>query len=223
MNRIASDLLERMAAQLDRDDCDEMAIPSYLHPNPVLRWMAWRRVEELARLLAENLSTPSDDRKVVLDFGCGAGVLFAESSQLADRVYGIDRVLGAARLLVAECALDKVVLATPEEAPGVVPEGSVDVILAGEVLEHIEPLDSTLSFLRSRLKPGGVLLVSVPTENALYRFGRRLAGFHGHYHHTNAAVVRKEILDFGFRENRLIKLPMGGPFSIYWVIEFSRP
>ena len=68
-----------------------MAIPSYLHPNPVLRWMAWRRVEELARLLARNLSAPGDDRRVVLDFGCGAGVLFAESSQFADKVYGIDR------------------------------------------------------------------------------------------------------------------------------------
>ena len=63
------------------------------------------------------------------------------------------------------------------EAEQVIGAGTVDVILAAEVLEHIEPLGPTLESFRRWLKPSGRLLVSLPTENALYRFGRRLAGF----------------------------------------------
>jgi 2-polyprenyl-3-methyl-5-hydroxy-6-metoxy-1,4-benzoquinol methylase len=230
MRRLPPELLERMAERLRRDDCDEMAIPSYLHGNPAMRWMAWRRVEELARMLDATLSGSSESSTgesgesgeiVVMDFGCGTGVLFEECSRLADRVFGVDLVLDAAKLLVEEWGLEKVHLATPEDAEAVVPQGGVDVILAGEVLEHIEPLEPTLEFFSSRLRPGGKLLVSVPTESALYRFGRRLAGFHGHYHLTDAASVRRSILAHGFREDRRIQLPLGGPFSIYWVLEFT--
>ena len=44
MKRIPASLLERMSQRLQPEDMTEMAIPSYLHPNPALRWMAWRRL-----------------------------------------------------------------------------------------------------------------------------------------------------------------------------------
>ena len=47
--RIDADTLREMAAQLSADDRDEMAIPSFLHKNPALRWMAWRRIEVVAQ------------------------------------------------------------------------------------------------------------------------------------------------------------------------------
>ncbi len=49
MRRIPDELFSRMADELSPEDRDEMAIPSYLHPNPAMRWMAWRRVEVIAR------------------------------------------------------------------------------------------------------------------------------------------------------------------------------
>lgn len=192
-----------------------MAIPSYLHSNPAMRWIAWRRLEVVAELLRDSSA------RTVLDFGCGTGVLFDEASQIADQVYGVDIVLEPARLLIDEWGLDKVSLMDPETAKAQVPLQSVDTIVAAEVLEHIDPIDDTLAFFRDRLKPTGKLLVSLPTENALYRFGRRLAGFHGHYHESNAATIHQQILDAGFQQLRMQKIPAPGPLAIYWVVAYQ--
>ena len=65
------------------------------------------------------------------------------------------------------------------------------MILALEVLEHVDDLDSLAAEFRRLLRPGGSLLCSLPTENTLYRLGRRLAGFSGAYHvHGVSDVVR---------------------------------
>lgn len=221
MRRIPRDLLVRMAKKLPPEDRDEMAIPSYLHRNPAMRWMSWRRVEVTARFFRDSCKNLNGEfGPTVMDFGCGTGVLFYEASQFAERVYGVDIVLDAARLLVDEWGLDKVTLLSPEQAENHVPEKSVDIIFAAEVLEHIEPIESTLAFFRSRLKPGGNLLVSLPTEGMLYRIGRRLAGFRGHYHLSNASSIHRRILDAGFREIRMERIPAPGPLAIYWVIDY---
>jgi 2-polyprenyl-3-methyl-5-hydroxy-6-metoxy-1,4-benzoquinol methylase len=201
-----------------------MAIPSYLHPNPALRWMAWRRLQVIAERLRHACAQENHESELtVLDFGCGTGVLFDEASKYAGRIYGVDLVLEAAQLLVEEWGLSKVTLLTPDQLKKTVPPGSVDIILAAEVLEHIEPLEDTVLLFRDLLKPNGSLLASLPTENSLYRFGRRLAGFHGHYHHLNAEQIDREITQMGFLKDRVQKVPAGGPFAIYWVIDYRGP
>jgi 2-polyprenyl-3-methyl-5-hydroxy-6-metoxy-1,4-benzoquinol methylase len=209
-------MLREMAEHVSRDDRDEMAIPSYLHRNPAMRWMAWRRVEVVARELAALPVRP----RTVIDFGCGTGVLLGECSARADRVIGIDLVLDPARMLVERWGLGNVTLATPDRAD--VAPGSADVIVAAEVLEHVEPLAPTLAQFHDWLAPGGVLLVSLPTENHLYRLGRRLAGFSGHYHHANARTIDPEIERAGFTRVAIAKIPLGGPASIYWVLRYTR-
>lgn len=222
LRRIPTELLERMARALPPEQRDEMAIPSYLHRNPAMRWMAWRRVEVLAAQLRR--VARSAPPRTIVDFGCGAGVLFEEASKVADRVIGVDLVLDAARMTVDALALDRVTLMSPEQAAASIATGSVDVVLAGEVLEHLEAdLEATLRRFASWSSPGGRLLVSLPTESRLYRLGRRLAGFHGHYHHHDAAALHRAILAAGFRELATRKVPLGGPFSIYWVIEYAPP
>lgn len=200
-----------------------MAIPSYLHRNPALRWMAWRRVSVVSDLMSRMVSRGTNgQRTAVMDFGCGTGVLLDTCSRNADTVYGVDLVLDSARLLTKEWELDRVTLMTPDEAFDAVAPGSLDVIVAAEVLEHVEPLEPALEQFRTWLKPEGRLLVSLPTENTLYKLGRRLAGFSGHYHHANASSIDPVITRLGFRRDRLAKIPVGGPLSIYWVLEYSR-
>ena len=131
IRRIPKDMLQAMTRELSPEDRDEMAIPSYLHPNPALRWMAWRRVEVIARRLrhicdAEHGEAPP----VVMDFGCGTGVLFEEASRYAGCIFGVDLVLEPATLLVDQWKLEKVRLLTPEQALREIPEHSVDLILA---------------------------------------------------------------------------------------------
>ena len=222
MKRIPRDLLARMSDVVSPEDRDEMAIPSYLHRNPLMRWMAWRRLEVTADFFRQFCTTSNNgDSPTVMDFGCGTGVLFDEVCGRAETVYGVDIVLEPARLLVDEWSLDKVVLLKPEQAEREIAAQSIDTVIAAEVLEHIDPVDSTLAFFRDRLKPGGMLIVSLPTENVLYRFGRRLAGFEGHYHESNAASVHRRILGAGFRRVRLKKIPAPGPLAIYWVIAYQ--
>ena len=221
MRRIPPDVLTRMATTVSQEDKDEMAIPSYLHRNPAMRWMAWQRVKVTAEFFRNTCkSSNTSPGPTVMDFGCGTGVLFDEVSQFANKVYGVDIVLNPASLLVDEWGLDKVSLLNPEQAEIQIPEKSVDTIIAAEVLEHIDPIDSTLAFFRSRLKADGHLIVSLPTEGLLYRIGRRLAGFRGHYHLNNAQSIHRQILDAGFREAGLKKIPGPGPLAIYWVIDY---
>ena len=46
-------------------------------------------------------------------------------------------------------------------------------------LEHNEEIGPILSAIARSLRPDGVFILSGPTENVLYRLGRRLAGFDG--------------------------------------------
>jgi SAM-dependent methyltransferase len=96
-----------------------------------------------------------------LDLGCGyhATLLRALRPRLA-RGTGVDlRVADEAR---AEPGLAFVEATIGEALPGFA-EGSFDLVLMVSVLEHLwEPLDA-LRGCRRLLRPGGVLVVNVPT------------------------------------------------------------
>lgn len=221
IRRLPEDLLRRMGERLSAEDRDELAIPSYLHPNPAMRWMAWHRLEVVADRLGRLLAARAPPRTVV-DFGCGTGVLFEVAAVLAERVIGVDPVLAAAELLLAERPLPGVELVGTDALAEAVAPASVDVVVAVEVLEHIDPPGPVLVELGSLLRPGGRLLVSLPTENRLYRLGRRLAGFSGHYHHWDARSVDREIRRLGYRLRWRRSIPLPGPGAIYWVREYER-
>ena len=222
IRRIPKEVFLEMTRLVSEEDRDEMAMPSYQHGNPALRWMAWRRVDVVAKHL-RRIYQARGRFGSVMDFGCGTGVLLEQASQLSSRVFGVDLVLEPASLLLERWNLPNVTLLEPEKMPAQIAEGSLDVILAAEVLEHISELSSTLESFASLLRADGRLIVSLPTESALYRLGRRMAGFSGDYHHHNAQSVHREIVDFGFRTESLEKVPVGGPFSIYWVATYSAP
>jgi 2-polyprenyl-3-methyl-5-hydroxy-6-metoxy-1,4-benzoquinol methylase len=71
------------------------------------------------------------------------------------------------------------------------------VIVALDVLEHVEDLSGTLSELLRLLMRGGQLVISGPTENNLYQFGRRLAGpeYSGVYHERGISEVRRMLAE----------------------------
>ena len=62
------------------------------------------------------------------------------------------------------------------------PEGHFRTILALDSLEHNEDVGAIVRRLAASLRDDGTLIVSGPTESGLYRLGRRIAGFGGHYH-----------------------------------------
>lgn len=211
-------LLRQIADSLPPEVSAEMALPSYLHRNPAMVWMATSRLRAVTRWALERMEAES----TVMDFGCGAGVLFPALAPRAGRLYGVDLILAPARTTADHYHLDDVVLILPEALPTEVPPASVDVAICGEVLEHVDDLPRLLRQLREKLKPGGHLMVTAPTENALYRLGRRLAGFQGDYHVRDADDVHEEILLAGFQHLRSRSLPLPGPLTIYRVLEYAR-
>lgn len=97
----------------------------------------------------------------VLDVGCGAGHLMR---LLRDRkranVTGLDFSSWACERLRAE-GFDAVVGSLPRIP---FPDGSFDVVIATEVLEHLDRPERTLEEMARVAKPGGLLMVSVPND-----------------------------------------------------------
>lgn len=98
----------------------------------------------------------------VLDIGCGTGTLL--TAPLAERFpgtqfLGIDSDPGTLRFARDAHTLPNLTFSTAEE---LVPGARFDLVVASEVLEHVEdPLDF-LAFVRSHLNPRGRVLMTVP-------------------------------------------------------------
>ena len=114
-----------------------------------------------------------------LEVGCGAGDLCATLHSMGYRVKGIDSSESAIQLcrkLHKNICQDEAVKFSCESIDDV--DGTFDIVLMFEVLEHIEDDRATLSRVRELLKPSGHVLLSVPAHES--SFGP-FDVFTGHY------------------------------------------
>jgi 2-polyprenyl-3-methyl-5-hydroxy-6-metoxy-1,4-benzoquinol methylase len=195
------DITSRAGQEVAEHDRDEMAIPSYLHANPLIRWLMWRRYEVIAELAG------LDGCGRALEFGCGTGLFLPTLAQSCAEVVAIDLFPQFARELVHRRRLEERVRFVDDlEA---IADGSLDLIVAADVMEHLDAPEATARRFHAKLRPGGVLLVSGPTESAVYKLGRVLAGFagKGDYHHTNIDALEQDIRRAGFALERSVRLP----------------
>lgn len=195
-------------------DRDEMAIPSHLHWNPLVRWLMWRRYE-----VVDDLAAIAPGERV-LEFGCGLGLFLPALAARASAVYAVERFPAFARTLVAERGLAVTFLDAVDDAP----DASLDVIVAADVMEHLDAPRAWAALFRRKLRAGGRLVVSGPTETPIYRLGRVAAGFagKGDYHHTNIDRLRGDIAAEGFRLAAWRGLPFAVPPRLFKVLAFTR-
>jgi 2-polyprenyl-3-methyl-5-hydroxy-6-metoxy-1,4-benzoquinol methylase len=193
---------------------DEMAIPSYLHKNPLITWLMWKRYEYIA-LLAE-----LNKNKTVLEFGCGVGVFLPTLSQNTGKVYAIDLFPQYAKKLVEDMKMDITFINSLDDLK----DESLDVIIAADVMEHLDNPAKFAQTFRSKLKSGGSLIISGPTENLIYKIGRVAAGFggKGDYHHTNIDSLRKVIENSGFKLIKQRTLPFRIPPYLFRIFKFKK-
>jgi SAM-dependent methyltransferase len=104
--------------------------------------------------------------KRVLDAGCGAGYGSAELAQAADSVVGADRAAEAIDFAQAGYGLPNLRFeqASCEALPH--PGGSFDLVVAFEVIEHLDNWRGFLLEAQRVLTPAGQLIISTP--NKLY-------------------------------------------------------
>lgn len=170
---------------------DSMAIPSFLHPNPLVRWLVWRRYEVIGSFCDFQAG------ESVLEFGCGPGFFLSELSARGCRIMALDLFPQYAMDL---CSISGISASFPNTLQAI-GDRSVNTIIAAQVMEHIENPAEYYAEFRRVLAKGGRLLVSLPTENLLYKAGRIFAGFmgKGDYHVSDMKILLRKADTAGFR------------------------
>jgi SAM-dependent methyltransferase len=124
-------------------------------------WYWWHRGRQtIVRRILQRYAPP---RARILDVGCGTG---ATTSQLSDfgHVSGID--MGPAALRHARARGLAVARASAEKLP--VREAALDVVVALDVIEHLDDDRLALREILRVLRPGGILLATVPAYSFLW-------------------------------------------------------
>jgi len=104
----------------------------------------------------------------LVDFGCGNGaqtLLFAEDF---DRVTGVDvsaEFLGDFRREIVVRGLESRFKALATDGGLIpLPDGAADVVTSFTVLEHVPDEQAALAEMRRILRPGGILIITVPNR-----------------------------------------------------------
>jgi 2-polyprenyl-3-methyl-5-hydroxy-6-metoxy-1,4-benzoquinol methylase len=169
---------------------DEQALPSYTHRNRLMSWLFWERI----RVVIKELERGEVGR--VLDFGCGAGVLLPILLRMKGQVSACDLDLTYASQVARERGWRNIDWRIGLDSLKELAPATFDTIICLDVLEHVDSLPDVVAEFVRLLKPGGRLIVSGPTESILYRAGRRLAGFSGHYHVRDIYEIERYLSRF---------------------------
>jgi 2-polyprenyl-3-methyl-5-hydroxy-6-metoxy-1,4-benzoquinol methylase len=182
--------IRTVLADSEQGRMDEAGFPAYSHPNPLINWLFWQRLHEVMNYIERD--APYEH---VLDFGCGSGVMLPFLCGISKRVTAMDIDLlpfervSRLRAFPTNLAVHDAREVTLKDLP----KASFDIIVATDVLEHVEDLPGTLANMGTLLKTGGQIIISGPTENILYKIGRKLAGpeYSGDYHERGILEVRE--------------------------------
>jgi 2-polyprenyl-6-hydroxyphenyl methylase/3-demethylubiquinone-9 3-methyltransferase len=106
------------------------------------------------------------DGAVLVDLGCGAGLLAPHLAGKGYRHLGVDLTASALALAAGHgvTAVRGDVTAVP------LPDRCADVVTAGEILEHVTDLPAAVREACRLLRPGGLLVLDTIAATALGRF-----------------------------------------------------
>jgi len=157
---------------------------------------------------------------IVGDFGCGAGGMFEALRQFGD-VVGID----VSPLAVAVCrskGYRGLAIGTLQNLP--IRPQSLDLVGMTDVLEHVKDDEQAIRECLRVLKPGGLLLLTVPALRWLYNEHDRALGHFRRYSHKE---LRRVLVRCGFRVERLthfntLLLPLAITFRLVSMVRRGR-
>jgi len=144
----------------DRNDIrqyDDLA-DAWWRPDAAFAALHW-----LAAARASLVPAPLGDGEVLLDLGCGGGLMAPHVRSY--RHVGID--LTASALTVA--ARHGVVVVRGDVTQLPMADGAASVVLAGELLEHVRDLEAAVAEASRVLRPGGTVVVDTINATRLAR------------------------------------------------------
>jgi len=130
----------------------------------ILRWLAGAR--------GALVPPASRTGAVLVDAGCGGGLLAPHLRGKGYRHVGVDLRLSG----LVPAAAHGVLPIAGDVARLPLAAGCADVVVAGEILEHVPDLAGTVAELCRVLRPGGLLVLDTVNRTALARFITITAG-----------------------------------------------
>lgn len=157
-------------------------------------WYLGARAEVLATVIGPLCAVP---KCRVVDFGAGIGSILARIDRGAARL-GIEGEWELARAGHERHGLDFVVADLAGSIP--LASHSADVVVALDVIEHLDDDRGALAEIRRVLKPAGRLVVSVPAFQSLWS---RHDELHHHKRRYSKRGLRELVTSSGFTCNRV--------------------
>jgi 2-polyprenyl-3-methyl-5-hydroxy-6-metoxy-1,4-benzoquinol methylase len=120
----------------------------------------------------------------VLDVGCSSGYLARPLSERGNTIVGLELDPVAAHAAEEFCEL--VLVGDVETMDLPLEPGSFDVVLGGDVIEHLRDPAATLARLRPLLRPGGRVVLSTPN---VANWAIRLSLLSGRWRYTDRGIL----------------------------------
>lgn len=187
----------------------------YIHPNPIARNIFWQRLNCAHKILKAH--TAQDFK--VMDCGGGTGAFLPTLRNLFTEVSVLDLDLGDARQIATYHRMTDINF-YEQDMNSFTTDKLYDLVVATDVFEHFADLYEPYQFLRKCLRRGGLLLLSLPTENILYRFGRILISKSKPVDHYHTA---RDLVNFycsrGYTIQEYHYIPAIGlfPVPLFWI------
>jgi 2-polyprenyl-6-hydroxyphenyl methylase/3-demethylubiquinone-9 3-methyltransferase len=182
---------------------------------------------EVWRRAIENSVAQMPGKSLCLDMGCGDGSISRQVAARGIRTIGFDQshaMLELARRRAVEEGVgsraEYVLASLPlSEELTKTYESSAGLIICSSVMEYVDDYETALRQFHSLLKPGGVLLLSLPNRLSLYRiFERTLRRFlasqdsylRHQRHQFDPGLVKPLLAEFGYSviEEEYFSLPL---------------
>jgi len=185
---------------------DSDRIPTlYYSQYSLVKKFFWMRLRLIHRLMNQ-LSKGSEK---CLDFGGGGGVFLPTLSNTFEQLTCVDLEDDEAQKTVKQYDLKNVQLVRGNVSDVELKSAPFDAIVAADVLEHFKYLSVAVDAILPWLADDGVFYTSLPTENWIYVFLRKV--FHvekpwDHYH--TAQEVEQYLQQRGFEKIKGVYVPL---------------
>lgn len=152
------------------------------------------------RMLVDTVLAHTQPGDAVFEGGVSSGYLARELAREGRRIDGAEIDPDAARLAQEVC--DTVVVGDLQTVSLDVLRDRYDALLFGDTLEHLPDPGELLGRLRARLRPGGVLVVSIPN---VANWTMRLGLFFGRWEYKDRGLLDRTHLRF-FTKRTAVRL-----------------
>jgi len=146
-------------ARNDPAQYDDLAA-DWWRPDGVFAMLHW-----IAEARAALVPPATRDGAVLVDLGCGAGLMAPHLQGKGYRHVGVD----VTRSALGQAAQHGVLAVRGDVAAVPLADGCADVVAAGEILEHVPDLAATVGEACRLLRPGGLLVIDTLAATALAR------------------------------------------------------